>query len=207
MARVLNGLGGVGKTRLAIEYAWRQAEAYSALLFVGADSAESLQRNLAALCASGILNLPEQTEREEAKQYQAVLNWLKNTPGWLLILDNVDSKPSAEAVEKLIPLLAGGHMLITSRLADWSANLAPTLLDILSLETAIDFLLARTDAKRRKQTEDPVHARRLAEALGCLALALEQAGAYIDKQRLSFDGYLIEWKTNERRCLSGSTSA
>ena len=62
-------------------------------------------------------------------------------------------------------------------------------------------LLARTDAKRRKQTEGSVHARRLAEALGCLALALEQAGAYIDKQRLSFDGYLIEWKNQREKVL------
>ena len=50
VARVLSGLGGVGKTRLALEYAWRHAEDYTARLFVGADSVEALQRNLAALC-------------------------------------------------------------------------------------------------------------------------------------------------------------
>ena len=65
VATVLNGLGGVGKTRLALEYAWRRADEYTALLFVAADSGEALQRNLAALCAPTVLNLPEQGETDE----------------------------------------------------------------------------------------------------------------------------------------------
>ena len=66
VARVLNGLGGVGKTRLALEYAWRRAGEYTAMLFVTADSPEALQRNLAALCGPTILNLPEQGGRTRA---------------------------------------------------------------------------------------------------------------------------------------------
>ncbi|MFO0701498.1 MAG: tetratricopeptide repeat protein [Nitrospira sp.] len=200
--RVLNGLGGVGKTRLAIEYTWRHAADYSALLLVGAESGESLQRNLAALCASGVLNLREKTEWEEAKQYEAVLNWLKKTPGWLLILDNVDSKSAAAAAEDLLPKLAGGHVLLTSRLADWSASLSPMRLDVLTPEAAVDFLLARTDEKRRKQANDTVIARRLSEELGWLALALEQAGAYITQRRLSFDQYLAQWQSQREKMLA-----
>ena len=173
VARVVSGLGGVGKTRLAIEYARRHTEDYSALLFVVADSGEALQRNLAALCTPGILDLPERQEKEEAKQYEAVLRWLKQQPGWLLILDNIDSKPAATAVEDLLPQLTGGHVLLTSRLADWSASLAPVGLDALAPEAAVDFLLAPTDAKRRRQANDVVTARRLVEEFGRLALALE----------------------------------
>ena len=51
VAKALHGLGGVGKTRLAVEYAWQHEQDYSALLFVVADSAENLRRNLAALVA------------------------------------------------------------------------------------------------------------------------------------------------------------
>jgi hypothetical protein len=187
-------MGGVGKTRLALEYAWRRANEYTALLFVSADSREALQRNLAALCGRAILNLPEQGETDEGKQRDAVLRWLRQHNGWLVILDNIDSEAAATAVEALLPQLVGGHVLLTSRLANWSDSVAALALDVLSPEAAVDFLLARTGAKRRKQADDPAAARTLAEELGRLALALEQAGAHIAKERLGFAHYLARWQ-------------
>jgi len=65
--QAIHGLGGVGKTRLAIEYAWRQASDYgNGLLFVSARSPTDFRINLAALCNAEILNLPEQNQPEEA---------------------------------------------------------------------------------------------------------------------------------------------
>jgi hypothetical protein len=64
---------GPGKTRLALEYARRRTDDYSARLFVGVDSAEALTRNLAALCGSAILNLPEKSKTDEGKQRDAAL--------------------------------------------------------------------------------------------------------------------------------------
>jgi hypothetical protein len=93
---VLHGLGGMGKTRLALEYAWRHADTYGALLLVDADSPEALQRNLAPSPATR-LNLPAQHETDEARQRAAVLQWLGTHPGWLLILDNADSEAAAAA--------------------------------------------------------------------------------------------------------------
>jgi hypothetical protein len=58
--KAVHGLGGVGKTRLAIEYAWRHAAEYLAVLFVGAGSPADLRHNLAALCERNVLDLPEQ---------------------------------------------------------------------------------------------------------------------------------------------------
>ena len=75
-------------------------------------------------------------------------------------------------------------------------------LDVLSPEAAADFLLARTDAKRRKQADDPAAARTLAEELGRLALALEQAGAHIAKERLSFVRYLALWQGQRDKVLA-----
>ena len=202
VARVLCGLGGVGKTRLALEYAWRHAEDYTARLFVGADSVEALQRNLAALCRPAILDLPEQRETDEGKQRDAVLGWLRQHPGWLLILDNVDTEDAAAAVEALVPQLTGGHLLVTSRLTNWSASLTALPVDILSIDAAAEFLLERTDAKRRRLADDAAQARTLAEELGCLALALEQAGAYIAQRRLSLKGYLEEWRSQRDKVLA-----
>lgn len=80
--RTIHGMGGVGKTRAAIEYAWKHADDYRALLFISADTPEALHRNLAALCGPLVLNLPEQNEKEQALQVEAALRWLKLHPGW-----------------------------------------------------------------------------------------------------------------------------
>jgi Domain of unknown function (DUF4062) len=100
--KAIHGLGGVGKTRLAVEYAWRYAAEYSAVLFVGAGSPADLQRNLAALCAPDVLDLPEREAPEEEVREAAVLRWLGERPGWLLIPDNVDSEDAAMAVDGLV---------------------------------------------------------------------------------------------------------
>lgn len=190
----LCGLAGVGKTRLAVEYAWRYESEYSSLLFIGADNPEELQRNLAALCAPAILNLPEHKTTEESRQVAAVLAWLQRNVGWILILDNVDTQAAAQAVESLLPGLRGGNLLITSRLSNWSIGVEALALDVLDASAAVEFLLARTQAKRRKQADDAGQARTLAEELGCLAVALEQAGAFIAERRLSIVGYLTQWR-------------
>jgi len=198
----LHGLGGVGKTRLAVEYAWHHAQAYTAQLFVGADSPQALQRQLAAMCAPKVLDLPEQQATDEAAQAGAVLAWLQQHPGWLLILDNVDTEAAAQAVEALLPQLAGGHVLITSRLTNWSGGIEALPLDVLPTPAAVDFILARTDTRRRKQADDAAHAHTLAQELGYLALALEQASAYIALRRLTLADYLVQWRGQRDKVLA-----
>ncbi len=202
VTRVINGIGGVGKTRLALEYAWRHADAYSALLFVGAESPAALQRNLAALCSASILDLPERHDTDEGRHYDAVLHWLRGHPGWLLLVDSVDSEDAAAAAEELLPRLAGGHVVVGSRLANWSGNLALRPLEVLAPADAADFLRARSDGRRRTRADDAALARQLADELGYLALALEQAGAYIAQRRLSFAQYLVEWQGQREKVLA-----
>ena len=201
VGKALHGLGGVGKTRLAVEYAWRHAEDYTALLFVSADTPENLRRNLAALAGPMVLDLPEQDAPEEEVRYAATLNWLQGNPGWLLILDNVDSPKAAAAAEQLLAQLHGGHVLLTSRLSNWSGSIEPLELDVLTVEDARAFLLERTAARRRKAADDDAQVRTLAEELGRLALALEQAGAYIAQHRLTFAQYLEEWCSRRDKVL------
>ncbi len=200
--KAVHGLGGVGKSRLALEYAWRYAAEYSALLFVGAGSPADLRRNLAALSKADVLNLPEREATEEEIQVAAVLRRLGEQPGWLLILDNIDSEEAAVAVDTLVARLHGGHVLLTGRLAHWGAEIEPIELDVLAEVAAVTFLLARTEGRRRATKEDAERAKVLARELGCLPLALEQAGAYIAERRLTLDGYLKEWHLRHDQVLT-----
>jgi hypothetical protein len=157
VSKALYGMGGIGKTRAAVEYAWAYREDYTALLFAQADSPEELRRNLAGL--AGPLQLSESAAAEEEVRLNAVLSWLGANPGWLLILDNIDTpQPLAEAAQ-LIGRLAGGHIVITTRLANFPAAVEPFVLGVLDTDDAADFLLERTARHRRAAADDEVTAR------------------------------------------------
>lgn len=131
--RTIHGMGGVGKTRAAIEYAWKHADDYRALLFISADTPEALHRNLAALCGPLVLNLPAQNEKEQALQVEAALRWLKLHPGWFLIIDNVDTDEAAEETKALLAKPAAGQAkvldLLSAHLILSSAESGPSLLE------------------------------------------------------------------------------
>jgi tetratricopeptide (TPR) repeat protein len=199
----LHGLGGVGKTRLAIEYGWQHEEDYTALLLISARTPELLNTNLAGLVGSDILDLPEKNATDSEEKINAALNWLERNPPWLLILDNIDDLPAAAAMQTLLPKLRGGDVLATGLVANFGAEIVKLGLDVLDPENATSFLLERTVGSRRRNTnDDESHARELAEQLGGLALALEQAGAYIERQTMSFARYLEDWHQNREKLLA-----
>ncbi len=197
LVRALHGLGGVGKTRLAIEYAWAHEADYSALLFVRAENAASLNVGLAALAGASVLDLPEKEAREDEAKIEAVLRWLEANPTWLLILDNVDDPDAVKAVTGLMPRLKGGHVVVTARAANFPPNIRKLELDVLDENAAAAFLLQRTADDRDEAKDDEADAHALARELGGLALGLEQAGAYIAAERIGFARYLKLW--NEKR--------
>jgi tetratricopeptide (TPR) repeat protein len=200
-ALVLHGLGGIGKTRLAIDYAWRFGRRYQAVLFVLADSPDGLNSGLAALARADLLDLPERHHPAENEVIGAVLRWLRENPGWLLVLDNVDTKEARQAVTKLLPALTSGRVLITSRRRDWPAGVRRRAIDRILLQPAAEFLLERTGEDRKREADEAEQALRLAELLDGLPLALEQAGAYIVHTQTSLAGYLAEWERESEGVL------
>jgi tetratricopeptide (TPR) repeat protein len=199
VAKALHGMGGIGKTRAAVEYAWAYREDYTALLFAQANSQEEVRRNLAGLAAP--LQLPESEAAEEEARLNAVLAWLATNPGWLLILDNVDSPAALAEVGRLMGRLADGHLVLTSRLDRFARQIEPLELDVLSPEAAAAFLLEATNGRRHRATDDEAAACELAEELGRLALALEQAAATIEKLRCGFRRYLETWQSNREKVV------
>ncbi len=192
---VLHGLGGVGKTCLAVEQAWRQGSGYRALFFLVAESPQALQRSLAGLAGADLLNLKLEGQPEE-EVVAAVRGWLRGNPGWLLILDNVDSDEAQKSARELTTL-PGGQVLVTSRLGRWPAGLALLNVDTLHPEDSVALLLEASEDGRRHRGDDAQLAAQLAERLGHLPLALEQAAAYVRVRGIGFAQYLADW---ERDC-------
>ena len=101
---------GVGKTQTAIEYAHRYRTDYVAVLWSHAGSPEILTSGYLALAL--LLGLPKRDEPDRAAALASVQDWLRHTPGWLMILDGVDG---LSAVKELLPTDGPGHLLLTTR--------------------------------------------------------------------------------------------
>jgi tetratricopeptide (TPR) repeat protein len=185
VSRAVRGLGGIGKTCAAVEYAWAHRNAYNAVLFSTAESPDALQRGLAGL--TGPLHLPEAVATEQKVQVQAVLDWLNANRDWLLILDNVDTQDALHAVRALA--IGGGCLLITGRLSGFGGGIGILDLDLLDPDAATAMLLDRT-SDRRMAADDAARARVLAtQELDRLPLALEQAVAFIQHLGCGFADY------------------
>jgi tetratricopeptide (TPR) repeat protein len=99
-------------------------------------------------------------------------------------------------------MLGGGRVVITSRISRWEGSVRALGLDLLSEEAAVAYLLERTAAGRQPQPDDEAQARGLALELGRLALALEQAAAYINARHSSFAVYRQRWHSAGDRLLT-----
>jgi tetratricopeptide (TPR) repeat protein len=196
---VLHGLGGVGKTQLAVEYAWKHLGGHEAVLWVMADSPETFKANLAARAQT--LRLPEAGAKEQSVQMDAVLGWLKGHERWLIIADNADTDEAVRAVCDGLSPNVGGHVLITSRLARWPVNVPHLPLDVLSREDAVCYLVDRV-ASEGHNAGDETAARALSDELGHLPLALEQAAAFVIEVRWTFDKYCERFRDARPELLS-----
>ena len=179
LTQAINGLGGVGKTQLATEYAYLYASSYDAVLWVRAEEPTTLAADFAGLATE--LGIPDPGTRDQNAVVKLVLRWLREHQGWLLVFDNA---PGGWEISSYLPSGATGHVLITSRNRHWLEYAQPLVVDVMTPDEAIKFLLTRTN-----QTNEEA-AGKLAEELGYLPLALAQAGAYIEQKDLSLAEYL-----------------
>jgi tetratricopeptide (TPR) repeat protein len=178
----LRGLGGVGKSQLALEYAHRERESarYRFAGWVRADSAVTIAEDLAAL--GPLLGLTGQgTMGERAAQVVAVLGSQRD---WLVVFDNAHEPGDLQG---WLPGGAG-HVLITSRDRIWSGTAAQIDLDTFTRPESVAFICHRSGC------QDEAAARELAEIVQDLPLALAQAAAYIDARSMTTAGYLGLYK-------------
>jgi tetratricopeptide (TPR) repeat protein len=174
----VQGMGGVGKTSLAVEYAHRFRGLYAGVCWCPAETRTGLLSALASLAVT--LGAATAEEADVEKAAKATLRQLaEQRATWLLVYDNV---PAPDAVADLLPS-AGVRVLITSRFSDWSELADEVALDVLPVEEAVALLESRTVRR------DAAGAKTLAEALGNLPLALDHAAAYCKRTQMRFGDY------------------
>jgi tetratricopeptide (TPR) repeat protein len=175
VGQVLYGLGGVGKTQLALEYAHRHRADYDVVWWVAAEEGTTVAAELAALARRlGVAEVADQ-----ADMIDALWSELRDGIRWLLVFDNAEHRDHLEPYWPPI----GGHVLVTSRDPHW-AGLADTFqVGVLNRAESVAFLQSRVDA-------DAAATGDLADALGDLPLALEQAAAYVGQTKITVAAYV-----------------
>ena len=197
----LSGLGGMGKTHTALEYAYRHAQDYTATFWLQAENAHTLHADLVALAE--VLNLPQ--VQEQSRVLKAVQRWLSTHRDWLLILDNVQE---IAVVHKLLPGMRQGSLLFTTRLPTLGtlAHLLP--LEPLTNDEGMRFLWQRIRNRSiHSQSQVLTEQERLATEALCMAmdglpLALDQAGAYLLESGCQIADYLRRYQKQRKQVLA-----
>jgi tetratricopeptide (TPR) repeat protein len=179
LPHALQGLGGVGKTQLAVEYAYKFSHDYQVVWWIPADQAPLARASLASLAPR--LGIAGVAKIDDA--VSAVMDALRRGEpfrDWLLIFDNADQP---ETIRDLMPH-GPGHVLVTSRNHRWNSLVDTVEVNVFSRAESLEFLT------RRVPGIGGADAERLAEELGDLPLALEQAGALQAETGMSVNEYL-----------------
>lgn len=191
-AATVRGMGGVGKTQLALKYSHAFRDQYAGVWWFRAEDSTLLEQDCIVFRDhQKISAIPGEPA------HRAVARWLAGQPRWLLVYDN------AEDARQLAPYLPTGkhHVIVTSRNPDWDQ--AVVELGAWSEDEALEFL------RKRLPGADDASRRDLANALGGLPLALEQAAAYILKTGLdvpTYLGALRDWDKRTRLLDRNETS-
>jgi hypothetical protein len=181
---VVHGLGGVGKTQLVLAWLANHERAYEVVWWVRAEQLTTLASDLVRLAAR--LRLPEHADPDQQRVVEAVWAWLARHRRWLLVLDNGQDE---RTLTQVLPALdAGGRVLVTTRSDLWR-DAATVEVRPWARAEALAFL-RRSLPSAVAQQASASELDALAEELGELPLALEQAAAYLHQAKIPLATYL-----------------
>ncbi|MFE5853662.1 FxSxx-COOH system tetratricopeptide repeat protein [Streptomyces sp. NPDC056500] len=189
--QTLYGLGGVGKTQVAIEYVHRFMADYDLVWWIPAEQPDDVIAGLAELA----VRLGAQGGEDMASASREALDLLRRgvpSSRWLLVFDNADDP---EALKRFFPPQGPGHILVTSRNQTWSQYGDALPIDVFTREESIEHL------QRRARGLTLADADQVATAVGDLPLAVEQAAAWIAETATPVADYLEELRVQATSVL------
>lgn len=202
-SQAITGLGGIGKTQIAIEYAYRYQQDYHHILWANAATALDLTRDYVTIAIELKLPLAEETDQSEV--VKAVKNWLRTHDNWLLLLDNADDLAMTNS---FLPAGGKGHVLLTTREADSGSMAAHVEVNKMTETEGLLFLLRRASRLSPREASlsqvserDLPIAESIVRELDGLPLALEQAGAYIEINQSTLQAYLKAYQQRQTAIL------
>ncbi|GCE29360.1 hypothetical protein KDA_48440 [Dictyobacter alpinus] len=181
----LGGMGGIGKTQTAVEYAYCFRNVYRMIIWMQADTHASL-----VIDCTRIVNALHLRQRGQESVCDTVKQWLRNQDEWLLILDNVTN---LNVINRIIPVEATGHILLTTQRSSLGGFAQYIMLHGFTPEEGVLFLLRRIQGRASIQEWCPHEikaAHTLSRLVSGLPLALDQAGAYIEETGCQITRYL-----------------
>lgn len=193
--QALNGIGGMGKTQVAIEYAYYYQQEYQAVFWVRADSRDLFHSDITRIADA--LFPPERTHADEHHLFTALQHWLQDHYHWLFIFDNIED---FALLDLIIPPRCSGHVLLTTRLQATGTLAFAQTIKQMTTEEGASFLLRRAkvlaepDLQIQQASADYALAQELAREVDGFPLALDQAGAYIEETGRNLAHYLALYR-------------
>jgi tetratricopeptide (TPR) repeat protein len=193
----LFGLGGVGKSQIALQYCFQHKTEYTYVFWISGADRQKLLSGYRDI-ASEIKDIELRPDMSPDMIAKVVIKWLESTSGWLLVVDNLDDISAAEGCLPAID--AQGHTLITSR--DKHINHIAEAIRILPMDPdearALLLQLVKDDGK---DSNVSIEAIAIVRELGFLPLAIDHAAAYIRVTEDIFN-YLRSYRSNARELLN-----
>ncbi len=199
----LNGLGGMGKTQIALEYLYRAARDYQAIIWLNASSRETLSGEIGALAER--LGIPGKDRADEERMFTAVRYWLQAHTNWLLVLDHIDD---LSLIDLVVPPQSNGHVLLTTRTQ--AVGTLSSVIPIAQMDNDASVLLLLQRARllparaplSQAAPETVQQARAVARAVDGFPLALDQAGAYLEETGCDLASYLALFQAERAALLA-----
>ncbi|MFF0106632.1 FxSxx-COOH system tetratricopeptide repeat protein [Streptomyces hirsutus] len=189
----LAGLGGVGKTQLALAYVERYRHEYEVVWWIRAEDDVALIEDYLNLAREH--GVPIDPQSEQAQQIERTRRWLEDRDSWLLVFDNAEAE---DMVDAYLPQRRSGQVLVTARNQHWR-NATTIIVPPWKRSESVAFLTPPADQVREADT--------LAAFLGDLPLALDQASSYMQETSTSLHDYLVLLRSRTSDVLAlGSVS-
>jgi tetratricopeptide (TPR) repeat protein len=193
----LNGLGGVGKTEIAKEYAQIHKNEYNRILFVSATSSEVTSSTISGSASS--FHIDASAISDKKVLVKQVIRQIEQTGPNLIIFDNAETPGD---LEEFLPKSGKNYVIVTSRNPLWNSIAHPISVDVFKREESIEFFVKKTG-----QEQDLNAINELSNELGDLPLALEQAASYIIETGRTVPDYLSLYRQYPIKLLTHKTKS